>query len=298
MFEGFTEFDIETGDTLIHGVRGGNGPALLLLHGFPQTHFMWHLVAARLAKHFTVIAADLRGYGKSGTPPSEQNHYAYCKRVMGNDMISLMKRLGYEKFAVVGHDRGGRCAYRMAIDHPHSIMQMAVLDIIPTNEVLNRANLDFALNFWPWSMLSQPYPFPERLIAGDPQLITHYPLDTWSNDPNCFSKEARAAYELQFRSSEHVHAICEEYRASITLDYEHDEQDKDKQKIKCPVLVLWGKHSAIEKWYDPIKIWNGWAKNVTGQSLNCGHFLPEEAPLETGDQLLRFLLAKSLKFEV
>jgi haloacetate dehalogenase len=288
MFEGFEEFDIATEETTIHGRKGGSGPPLLLLHGFPQTHLMWHATAPTLADHLTVVAADLRGYGNSGTPRSSDDHRPYSKSAMARDMIFVMRKLGYERFSVAGHDRGGRCAYRMALDHPSRVTRLAVLDLIPTNEAFNRADMKFALGFWPWSLLAQPFPFPERLIAGAPELIANYALDTWSSDPTCFPDEVRSEYMRQFRDTEHVYAICEEYRAAATLDYAQDEIDKGKRQIDCPVLALWSKKGAVEAWYDPLQIWKQWATDVSGRAIDCGHFLPEEAPKETSAELLTF----------
>jgi haloacetate dehalogenase len=288
MFEGFETFDIATSETSIHGCRGGSGPPLLLLHGFPETHLMWHATAPRVGQRFTVVAADLRGYGNSGTPPSSADHRPYSKGVMAHDMILVMRKLGYERFSVAGHDRGGRCAYRMALDYSDRIARLAVLDLIPTNEAFNRANMDFALGFWPWCLLAQPHPFPETLIAGAPEMIANYPLDSWSSDPACFSAGVREAYTRQFRSADHAHAICEEYRAAATVDYLQDESDKGKRRISCPVRALWGRHGALEAWYDPLKIWKQWATNVSGRAVDCGHFIPEEAPDETSEDLLAF----------
>jgi haloacetate dehalogenase len=288
MFEGFEAFDIATEETTIHGRKGGSGPPLLLLHGFPQTHLMWHATAPTLADHLTVVAADLRGYGNSGTPRSSADHRPYSKSAMARDMIFVMRKLGYERFSVAGHDRGGRCAYRMALDHPSRVTRLAVLDLIPTNEAFNRADMKFALGFWPWSLLAQPFPFPERLIAGAPELIANYALDTWSSDPTCFPDEVRSEYMRQFRDTEHVYAICEEYRAAATLDYAQDEIDKGKRQIDCPVLALWSKKGAVEAWYDPLQIWKQWATDVSGRAIDCGHFLPEEAPKETSAELLTF----------
>ncbi len=288
MFEGFQTFEIDTGETTITGRKGGDGPPLLLLHGFPQTHLMWHAVVPELARHFTVFAADLRGYGGSGTPPSTEDHAPYSKRAMARDMIAVMRKLGYERFLVAGHDRGGRCAYRMALDHPDSIARLAVLELKPTTEALDRAEMEFALGFWPWSLLSQPAPFPERLIAGAPDLIANYPLDSWSSDPSAFSSKVRIEYARQFHDPDQVHAICEEYRAAGTLDYEHDKADKGHRRIQCPLLALWSKHGAVEAWYEPIEIWKQWGTAVSGRALDCGHFLPEEAPEETCAELLSF----------
>jgi haloacetate dehalogenase len=288
MFERFDEFDIVTEDATIHGRRGGSGPPLLLLHGFPETHLMWHATAPSLAEYFTVVAADLRGYGSSGTPPSTADHQAYSKSAMARDMIAVMRKLGYERFSVAGHDRGGRCAYRMALDYPSRIVRLAVLDLIPTNEAFNRADMRFALGYWPWSLLAQPYPFPERLIAGAPDMMVNHPLDTWSSDPARFPAVVRSEYLRQFRDPNHIHAICEEYRAAATLDYAQDESDKGKRRIRCPVLSMWGKRGPIEAWYDPLQIWRQWATDVSGRAIDCGHFLPEEAPEEVARELIVF----------
>lgn len=290
MFENFEEFEISAGETTIHGRRGGSGPPLLLLHGFPQTHLMWHATAPRLAEYFTVVAADLRGYGSSGTPPSTADHQPYSKSAMARDMIVVMRTLGHQRFSVAGHDRGGRCAYRMALDYPSSIVRLAVLDLIPTNEAFNRADMQFALGFWPWSLLAQPSPFPERLIAGAPDLMVNFPLDTWSSDPTRFPDVVRREYIRQFRDPRHVHAICEEYRAAATLDYAQDETDKGVRRIRCPVLAMWSKRGPIEAWHDPLQIWRQWATDVSGRAIDCGHFLPEEAPEETADALIAFFL--------
>jgi haloacetate dehalogenase len=291
MFEEFETFNLEGAGAVIHGRKGGTGQPLLLLHGFPETHLMWHTVAPALAKRFTVIVADLRGYGDSGTPQSSDDHREYSKRAMAADMVAVMGSLGYDRFALAGHDRGGRCAYRMALDYPDAVARLAVLDLIPTYEALNRADMKLALGFWPWSLLSQAYPFPETLIQAAPEAFVDHPLRDWSADPTCFSEEVRAQYERQFRDPDHAHAICEEYRAAATLDYEQDERDKGKRQIACPLLVLWGKQGAIEAWYRPLEIWRAWARDVSGQAINCGHFLPEEAPQETGAALEAFFSA-------
>jgi len=288
MFDGFEAFDIATEGTVIHGRVGGKGRPLLLLHGFPETHLMWHAVAPRLASQFTVVAADLRGYGDSGTPEPSEDHREYTKQAMADDMVAVMRQLGFAQFSVAGHDRGGRCAYRLALDHPETVTRLAVLDVVPTYEAFRRADMRFALGFWPWSLLAQPYPFPESLIQGAPETFVSHPLDAWSTDPDCFPHEVRVAYLRQFRDPRHARAICEDYRAAATLDYQQDQQDWGKRWIDCPVLVLWSRQGALEAWYDPIEIWRSWARDVSGTGLDCGHFMPEEAPDATGKALADF----------
>lgn len=288
MFEGFASSLIDTGETTIQVRHGGGGPPLLLLHGFPQTHLMWHKVAPRLAHDFTVVAADLRGFGDSGKPPTLPNHSPYAMRALARDQVAVMERLGFPRFAVAGHDRGARCAYRMALDHPGRVSRLAVLDIVPTGDAFARADLAFALGFWIWSFLAAPHDLPERLIAADPDLIVDHALDHWADRRDAFPAEARAAYRRAFRDPATVHAVCEQYRAAATLDYRHDEADRGRRRIACPVLVLWAKHGAVDAWYDPLVVWRAWAGDVRGHALDCGHFLPEEAPEATSAALGAF----------
>jgi haloacetate dehalogenase len=289
MFEGFEEFDIATKGTTIHGRRGGEGRPVLLLHGIPETHIMWHRVAPQLAARFTVVATDLRGFGDSGTPPSAPDHAPYSMREIARDQVHVMRALGHERFAVVGHDRGGRCAYRMALDHPHAVTRLAILDIVPTSDVFRRCDMEVMLGFWIWSFLAAPEPVPERLIAGEPGLIVNHMLDMWSQRPDAFSPEIRAQYIEKFSDHDTIHAVCEEYRAAATLDHQHDEADRGRRRIGCPVLALWSHIGAVARWHEPLEIWRTWADDVRGGPVTAGHFFPEEAPEQTVHRLLDFL---------
>src|ERR687887_1023468 len=214
----FAAAEIDTGEASIFVRRSGSGPPILLLHGFPQTHLMWRSVAPMLARRFTVICADLRGYGRSGCPISAADHAPYAKRAMARDMVAVMERLGFARFAVAGHDRGGRVAYRMALDHPDRIERLAVLDIVPTETAWERADARFALAFWPWSLLAQPEPLPERILAAAPEAIVDDALGGWGSPSAVFPPEVRAAYAQALRDPSHAHSICEEYRAAATID--------------------------------------------------------------------------------
>ncbi|MBB5913186.1 haloacetate dehalogenase [Nocardia transvalensis] len=288
MFDGFDEFTITTSGGTVFGRRGGSGPAVLLLHGIPQTHLMWRLVAPILAREFTVVATDLRGYGASGVGAGGPDHVEYAMRDLARDQVEVMDRLGYQQFSVVGHDRGARCGYRAALDHPDRVDRLAVLDIVPTTDAFARANRDFALGYWVWSFLAAPAPIPERLIAGAPDTVVDHMLDEWADRPEVFTDEVRAAYRQQFHDPDRVHAICEQYRAAATHDITHDDADRARG-FACPVLVLWSDSGAIARWYDPLEVWRGWASEVIGAPVRSGHFLAEEAPEETTRLLADFL---------
>jgi haloacetate dehalogenase len=286
VFEGFERSMIDTGDAVINTVHGGSGPPLLLLHGYPQTHVMWHLVAPKLAQDFTVVATDLRGYGDSSKPPTTDSHEPYSKRAMARDQIEVMRQFGFERFAVAGHDRGGRVAYRMALDHPDVVEKLAVLDIIPTGEMFRRADMAFGLRAWHWFFLAQPYDFPERVIGADPEgFLLWYWRDT-------FAPEALAEYVRCFGVPGVIHAFCEDYRAGATIDLSLDEADRGKLRIAAPLLALWGARGGISRWSgEVLDIWREWAADVRGRALECGHFLPEEAPDETYEELRAFFSA-------
>nr|WP_235401363.1 alpha/beta hydrolase [Rubrobacter aplysinae] len=274
---------MDVGEAEIRVRHAGSGPPLLLLHGNPQTHAMWHRIAPRLAEDFTVVAADLRGYGDSSKPPTTPDHAPYSKREMAKDQISVMRHFGFERFNVCGHDRGGRCAYRMALDHPERVAKLAVLDIIPTGEAFRRADMAFALGYWHWFFYAQPHDVPERFLALDPD---EHLLE---GRRHLFAPEAFEDYLRCFQNPETIHAICEDYRAGATLDFAQDEEDRlAGRRIGCPVLALWGRRNFLEEWYDVMDIWRGWADDTRGRALDCGHYLPEEAPEETYAELHAF----------
>jgi haloacetate dehalogenase len=265
---------------------------VLLLHGMPQTHLMWHRVAPRLAERHTVVATDLRGFGDSGTPPSAPDHAPYSMRTLARDQLEVMHALGFDRFSVVGHDRGARCAYRMALDHPHTVTRLAVLDIVPTGDAFDRADMRFSLGFWLWSFLAAPEPVPERLIAQAPEVIVDHMLDALSELPDAFPAEVRVEYVAKFSDPATIHAICEQYRAAATLDYQHDEADRGR-RIACPTLVLWSQTGAVAAWYDPLAVWRTWTEEVRGGPIEAGHFLPEEAPEQTARYLTGFLASST-----
>lgn len=283
MIDGFAEFDVPVSGATIHGRRGGDGPPLLLLHGFPQSHVMWHRIAPALAREFSVVATDLRGFGDSS--PGD----GYSMSALAQDQVEVMASFGYDAFAVVGHDRGARCGYRMALDHPDVVTRLAVLDIVPTGDAFDRADKDFALDYWVWSFLAAPAPIPETLIAQAPEVFVNHLLDTWSA-ADVFPPEVRAEYVRHFHRPDTVHAICEEYRAAATLDHAQDTADRGVRRIACPVLALWDPSGAVADWYgDPLDIWRAWADDVTGGTIPASHFMAEEAPAEILEQLLAFL---------
>jgi haloacetate dehalogenase len=292
--EDFEAVELQAEETGIFLRCFGSGPAVLLLHGFPQTHLMWRAVAPLLARRFTVICADLRGYGRSGCPASGADHAPYAKRAMAKDMVSVMGKLGFPRFSVAGHDRGGRVAYRLTLDHPDRVERLAVLDILPTAETWERADKNLATAFWPWSLLAQPEPLPERLVSAAPDAVVDDALAGWGSPANAFGSEVRAAYIEALRDPARVHAICEEYRAAATLDHEHDLEDRHAgRRIACPVLVLWSGRGPLGTWYaevgGPLALWRAWATNVSGGPLDAGHFFPEEIPEQTARELSAFL---------
>lgn len=291
----FEALAVDAGEATIMVRRGGSGAPVLMLHGFPQTSLMWREVAPMLASRFTVICADLRGYGESSCPPSAPDHVPYSKRAMAQDMVAVMKELGFGRFAVVGHDRGGRVAYRAALDHPERVERLAVLDVVPIDAAWDRADDRLALGFWPWSLLAQTEPLPERLIGAAPEAVIDQALSSeWGTPSDTFDADTRAQYLAQLQDREHLHAICEEYRAAAGIDREHDAADREAgRRIMCLVLALWSGAGPLGSWYveegGPLALWRELALETTGHAVDGGHFFPEEHPQETADALAAFL---------
>jgi len=291
MLENFKKSTIKLDDVSINYVSGGKGFPVLLLHGYPQTHVMWHKIADQLSEHYTVIASDLRGYGDSSKPPSNEFHEPYSKRNMAQDQINLMRSLGFKAFYLVGHDRGGRVGHRMALDHPDAIKKLVVMDIAPTYKMYTSTDLEFAKAYYHWFFLIQPFDIPERMIGNDPKYFLEKKFGQWGRDSGAFTAEAFNEY-LRCLTDETIHASCEDYRASASIDLQHDQVDIDNgRKIQCPMLCLWGEKGFVGGKYDVIEEWSKWASDVKGYGLPCGHYLPEEAPKETLTALLKFLKA-------
>jgi haloacetate dehalogenase len=290
MFDGFKTKTLPGDGVDIHLVVGGQGPPLLLLHGYPQTHVCWHKVAPLLADSFTIVAPDLRGYGDSGKPPTDAAHEPYSKRRMAADQVRVMSQLGFKRFFVAGHDRGGRVAHRLALDHPHAVDKLAVLDIAPTLEMFRRTNEQFARAYFHWFFLMQPFDFPERLIGGNAEYYLRTAFYARTPSGSVVSPEAFAEYLRCFQKPETLHATCEDYRAAAGIDLEHDEADLDK-RLELPLLLLYGAKGRIAQVYDLPALWRERAANVQSQGLPGGHFLPEETPEEVADCLRTFFAA-------
>lgn len=286
MFTGFANCRLGTGEVVINVCRGGDGPPVLLLHGYPQTHVMWHRIAPELARHFTVVCPDLRGYGDSDKPPGGGDHDAYSKRAMARDQLEVMRRLGFERFAVVGHDRGARVALRLALDHPAAVSGLAVLDIVPTRTIYETIDQEHATTVWRYFFLTQPCDLPERMITSDPGWYLRWTLDEWCATSGALDQQAVAEYERCFDRAT-IHASCEDYRAGASIDLAHDRADAGRP-VSCPVLALWSK-TGIGSAYDVPAVWRQRAPRFSGQALDCGHFLAEERPRETVAALLSFL---------
>ena len=288
MFKGFKKKLIKVDKGKIFCRFKGNGPPLLLLHGYPETHLMWHKTAPVLSKYFTVIAADLRGYGNSLVLPGGKNHINYSKREMAKDMIQLMDKLNFKKFFVAGHDRGGRVAHRMARDFRKKILAISVLDICPTLDMYESTNQKFAKSYFHWFFLIQPAWLPERMIIANPRKWMKNCLDKWSGNHK-FGK-VEESYLKSFQQKKRIHASCEDYRASSTIDLEHDKKDRRK-KLNIPIQVLWGKNGVVGKQFKPKEAWQKYTKKkVLGFAINSGHFIPEQSPKATIKQLTNFFL--------
>jgi haloacetate dehalogenase len=286
MLEGFSSRRVSANGTSINVVHGGAGPPVLLLHGYPQTHVMWHRVAPLLAEQFTVVCPDLRGYGDSAAPPSDANHRPYSKRAMADDQLEVMRTLGYERFALVGHDRGARVARRLALDRPGAVTRLALLDIVPTATIYGTLDQARATTVWRYFFLVQPADLPERLIGADPAFYLRWTFEEWSGDAGALDPAALAEYVRCFDDAT-IHASCEDYRAGATVDLAHDAEDVTRS-ISCPLLVLWSA-SGIGTSYDVLAIWREQAHDVRGRALDCGHFLAEERPEEVAAELMAFL---------
>ena len=292
LLPGFSARDVRTSGTLIHYVVGGSGPPLLMLHGYPQTHAMWHKVAPVLAREFTVVCPDLRGYGDSGKPAGDATHAAYGKRAMAQDMVEVMRSLGFARFCLAGHDRGGRVAHRLCVDHPDAVERVAILDISPTRAMYAATDQAFATAYYHWFFLIQPFDLPERLIGVDPKFYLHWKIGAWSADVSHFDPRALAEYERCFANPETIHATCEDYRAAASIDLEHDAADiAAGRKVACPLLVLWGSEGVVGRMFDPVRDWGTVAAEVRGNALPCGHYLAEEAPEQTTRELHSFFTA-------
>ncbi len=287
LFPGFASRRIATEGAEINLVTAGSGPPLLLLHGYPETHAMWHAVAGDLARHFTVVASDLRGYGDSGKPPGDPEHAVYSKRETARDQVAVMHALGFERFFVAGHDRGGRVAHRMALDHPERVLRLAVLDIIPTAKVFASVDRASALAYYHWFFLSQPFDLPERLIGADPGFYLDWTLGSWGTATKFFDPRALAEYRRAFADPKTVHAVCEDYRAGASIDLAHDAADGGA-KVGCPLLALWGGRNLTGRHYDVLACWRERASDVQGRPVDAGHFLVEERPAEVLAELLAF----------
>ncbi len=286
--ENFKKVRIQTSGAAINVLHGGQGSQpLLLLHGYPQTHFMWHRIIPFLTPHFHVVCPDLRGYGDSEKPHSAADHSTYSKRTMAADMAELMTELGHQQFPVAGHDRGARVVHRMALDYPERISRACVMDIAPTLHMFTHTDQQFATGYYHWFFLIQPDGLPERMIGYDPGYYLIEKLKRWSGPDAQFDPDAVAEYVRCFSDPAAIHASCEDYRAAATIDLQHDEQDRHR-KIQCPLLVLWGNQGFVHRTYDVLAVWGEYAQQVEGLSLDCGHFLPEEAPEPVAGALLDF----------
>jgi haloacetate dehalogenase len=290
MFEGFTRSEIKTSGARIVTVYGGAGPPVLLMHGNPFTHVSWHRIAPRLAGEFTVVCTDLRGYGDSEKPPGGGDHSGYSFRAMAQDQVEVMAALGFTRFAAAGHDRGARVLHRMCLDHPEAVSRAAILDIIPQHHLLNHVTREFGAFSWHWFFMIQPYDFPERLMSADPDYFVRKKLAKTKQGLSFFDEAALAEYIRCFRNPATVHAMCEDYRATFGVDLEMDEIDVAAgRKVACPVLLLWGATGGVGRNHDSMAIWPRYAADIRGgKALPCGHYLSEEAPDETYQELRAF----------
>lgn len=288
MFKEFKEEYIKgEGATLCVRRAGPQGaPPIVLLHGYPQTSAMWHGVAPILARSFQVVCPDLRGYGRSDKPASNSSHSSYSKRAMAKDIVAMMKHLGHKKYFVGAHDRGARVAHRLGLDHPECVDAMVLLDIAPTREMYAGTNTDFARAYWHWFFLIQPKPLPEQIISKDPEAFWKLKCFNQTGGDNPFSKEALAEYLTAFKQPETIHSSCEDYRAAVSIDIEHD--NEDQKKLVMPIHALWAKQGVIEKCFDALKLWRQRADQVEGEAINATHYMAEEIPEEVAKRMSEF----------
>ncbi|WP_397448847.1 alpha/beta fold hydrolase [Pseudomonas sp. NA-150] len=291
MFAGFEKHQRRVNGVDIAYRIGGSGPGLLLLHGHPQTHVIWHKVAETLARNFTVVAADLRGYGDSSKPPADDEHRNHSKREMGRDNVELMRELGFSSFSVLAHDRGARVAHRLALDHPHSVKRMVLLDIAPTLAMYSQTNEAFARAYWHWFFLIRPAPLPETLLEADPEQFLRSVMGSRSAGMAPFTDEAFSEYLRCLKQPGAARGICEDYRASASIDLEHDRADvAASNHLRLPLMVLWGAEGIVGRCFDPLKEWQHVATDVRGKALPAGHYIAEEAPELLLSEVLPFLL--------
>ena len=288
MFERFENLQIDATGTTINLVKGGSGPPILMLHGYPQTHAMWNKIAPRLAEDFTVVCPDLRGYGDSAKVEGDPDHINYSKRVMAQDQVDVMQNLGFEQFYLVGHDRGGRVSLRLTKDHPANVLKLVTLDIIPTRTMFQIVNKDFATNTYHWFFLIQPYDFPERVIGADPEFYAGRGFNQVKDADTVFTPEALNDYLRCFNNPGTIHAVCEDYRAGASIDLVHDDADFE-QKVNCPMLAMWSSTGYVGRTQDVLKVWQDYATDVRGKSLTCGHYIAEEMPDEAYASIKEFL---------
>jgi haloacetate dehalogenase len=291
LLQGFEQGKIETSGATINYVAAGVGEPILLLHGYPETHVCWHRIAPELAQRYRVVCADLRGYGDSSKPEGLPDHSNYSKRAMGLDMVELMRTLGHYSFHLVGHDRGGRVAHRLTRDYEANVRTLTVLDVSPTLKMFESTNLAFATAYYHWFMMLQPPPLPEKMLAGQVPFNILGRVGRTEPDLSAFDPQAIDAYVRAFADPRAIHASCEDYRAAGTIDLEHDRADRGR-KINTPVLALWGARAVVGKLFDCLADWREVANRVTGRAIDCGHFLPEEAPLETLAEIERFISSR------
>ena len=281
MFDGFIHKRLRANGVEINTLIGGDGPPLLLLHGYPQSHLIWHRVAPALAKHYTVVATDLRGYGDSEKPEGADDHSNYSKREMARDQVDVMQQLGFDSFYLCGHDRGARVSHRLAIDYPAAVKRLMLLDISPTLSMYEQTTMDFARSYWWWFFLIQPKPFPEDMIAAAPETYLKKKIGWGYAGMSAFTPETYAAYLSYVSDPATMHAMCEDYRAAASIDLEHDRADREAgKKIACPLHVIWGEHGVVNRCFTPIADWQRVADDVRGRTLPCGHYIPEEVPEE------------------